>query len=182
MKEFPYTLKDLESWKVELATVEGVWLTVCDASWNLFLVLEKEKKAWKKPGQWSTVMETVEKSDNGCLLTAVRRGLKEELWIELDKWEKIWPEDVLLTCYIYDSEKDKTYKVSLYLYDVVLTDLQANKALQFTNWEVGNVKAVSLNNVISDKVLPLRPWTKEIILQQKEPFFIVDGEKVLEKK
>jgi len=181
-KQFPYSLDELENWKVDLIKLAWVWLTVKNASWDLFLVLEKENKAWKRSWQRSTVMETIENTDS-CILNAVKRWLNEELGIDLDKWEKIWPENSTLKVYVYDSRKDKIYEVSLYLYDVILTDFQVKQALSFTNWEIEKVKLVSLQDIKEDKISPLRPWTKEVLFWNNEgPYFIVDGEIVSEKE
>jgi 8-oxo-dGTP pyrophosphatase MutT (NUDIX family) len=182
MNKFPYSLYELESWKINTLIVKGVWLTVKDISGNLFLVLEKELKAWKKPGQWSIVMETIEKGEENCLLSTVRRWLKEELGVDLNNGEKIWSEDFLINFYVYDSKKDKVYKVYLYLYDIVLTKNQVNQALKFTNWEVGKVKIVTLDDIKNNKISPLRPWTKEVVFWNEEPFFVIDWEIGSEKK
>lgn len=175
MKKFPYSLEELETWKIDLIDAIWVGLIIKDNTWKVFLVLEKEEKAWKKPGQRSTVMETIESTDN-CLLDAVKRWLKEELGIKVDKWEKIYLKDVLLNCYVYDSEKDKVYKVKVYLYEVTLTKEQSEEALKFTNWEVEKVKLVNLEDLKINKISPLRPGTKEVIFWYDRPFFIVDGE------
>lgn len=176
--EFPYTINDLENWKVDVIEVSWVWLTVKDTQWNLLLILEGQKKAWKRPGQWSIVMETVEEKDNNCLLNTVKRWLKEELWINVNSWEKIWPEDVELVSYAYDSNKKKVYKICLYLYDVALTNSQSEQALKFSNGEIWNVKLVSLDKIVNNKVWPLRPLTKDVLLGWNEEKFIVDWEKV----
>ncbi len=180
MMEFPYSLEELEAWKIDL--IEAIWvaLTVKDTKWNLFLVLEKEKKVWKKPGQWSTVMETYKKEDK-CFLTTVKRWLKEELWINIDNWEKIWPEDIEIISYVYDSENSKVYKVFLHLYDVALTDEQSKQALSFTNWEVEKVKLVDLEDLKLWKISPLRPGTEEVFFWDYEPLFIIDGKTVAPK-
>ena len=181
-KEFPYSLNDLKSWKIGIIKVEWVWLTVRNVKWDLLLVLENENKAWKKAWQRSTVMETIENTDN-CVIDAVKRWLNEELGVALDKWEKIWPENSIIQFYVYDSKSDKVYQIYLYLYDVILSDFQVKQALNFTNWEVGKVKLVSLQDIKKDKIVPLRPWTKEVLFWNSEgPYFVVDGEIVSEKK
>jgi len=171
----------LKSWKIGIIRVEWVWLTVRNVKWDLLLVLENENKAWKKDWQWSTVMETIENTDN-CVIDAVKRWLNEELGVALDKWEKIWPENSIIQFYVYDSKSDKVYQIYLYLYDVILSDFQVKQALNFTNWEIWKVKIVKLQDIKENIVSPLRPATKEIVLGKDELFFVVDGEIVSEKK
>ena len=155
--------------------VEWVSVVVKDSAGNLFFVLEKEKKAWKKPGQWSVMMETIEKKDK-TLEDVIRRWLQEELWIEANNWEKICSKDLTLDVYVKDSKKNKIYLVKLYVWEVVLTEKQSEIAQKFTNWEIGRVKLVKLEEFLNCEIKPLRPGTAESILWLKDTFYIQDWE------
>ena len=157
--------------------VVGVAGVIRDSKENIFFVLENEEKPWKKAGQWSIPMETVEKWES--LEQALKRWLYEELWINISNFNLISKSPLLF--YVYDSKEDKVIVVKLYVYDIHLTKEQEKIAKKFTNWEIKKVNIFSIWNILNWKVKPLRPWAKEAILVsnwklEKKEIFIKDWE------
>ena len=133
-----------------------VWI-VRSVEWKLFLVVEKEKKAWKKPWQLSFPMETLENWES--FEKALIRWLKEEMWINVLP-NQINPQDLFVPFVVFDEQKNKIILVELLVYDVVLNKNQIKDTLQFTNWEISKVKKMKLNEFLSCK--NLRPWNLEL--------------------
>lgn len=157
--------------------VVGVAGVIRDSKENIFFVLENEKKAWKKPWQWSISMETVEKWES--LEQALKRWLYEELWINISNFNLISKSPLLF--YVYDSNKDKIISVEIYVYNIYLTKKQEEIAKNFSNWEIKKVNIFSISDILNWKVKPLRPWAKEAILVsnwklEKKEIFIKDWE------
>ena len=153
--------------------IKWVAAIVKDRSWKLFFLLENVNKAWKKSGQWSVMMETVDYKDK-TLEGTIRRGLEEEFWIKLNNWEKIFFKDLKIFAYVYDSKNDILIKVELFIYEVLLANNQSRIAKNFVNWEISKVKLISKDSFLEWKLLPIRPWTVEVLLWLTDDIFIID--------
>ena len=152
--------------------VRGVVWIVEDAQWNLVMVVENEKKPWKKPGQLSFVMETVERWETDW--QALLRGLREELWIQkLDKLD-ILPQDLIIPLYVYDSDKQQSIIVYLSVFMVQLSSTIEEQLKNFTSNEIKQVKVFSLEDFLNQS--KFRPWVKEAFTWKETVTVIVDGE------
>jgi 8-oxo-dGTP pyrophosphatase MutT (NUDIX family) len=126
------------------------------------MVVENEDKPWKKKGQLSIPMETVEKWE--YLDEALKRWLKEELWFDLDK-EK-WLYDLVFSernvPFLVKTDKDLIL-VRLYMYNLCVEDELSNRLSKFKNWEIKEVKQIPFGDIFSWKLKNLRPGVKEAL-------------------
>ena len=142
--------------------IEGVAAVIKDFSGRILMVVENENKSWKKKGQLSIPMETVEEWES--LDDALKRWLKEELWFDLDKEE--WLYKLVFSernvPFLVKTDKDLIL-VRLYMYNLCIDDDLSNRLSKFKNWEIKEVKQIPFGDIFSWKLSNLRPGVKEAL-------------------
>jgi len=153
--------------------VSGVALVIKNSRWEILSLLEKEDKVWKRAKQLSIPMETKEQNDKNWQ-DVIKRCLQEEIWLSdseinrvldyfIDRWN--------ITFYVkknefnyFESEVDlKRVDLQIFFYEWDFFN-----SVNFSNWEVGNVKMSSLNSIIFkffENPSSVRPGVIESILK-----------------
>ena len=153
--------------------VAGVALVIKNSRWEILSLLEKEDKVWKRAKQLSIPMETKEQNDKNWQ-DVIKRCLQEEIWLSdseinrvldyfIDRWN--------ITFYVkknefnyFESEVDlKRVDLQIFFYEWDFFN-----SVNFSNWEVGNVKMSSLNSIIFkffENPSSVRPGVIESILK-----------------
>ena len=141
--------------------IASVWI-IKTIKWDLLMLLEKENKPWKQAGQWSFIIETLEKGETGE--EALRRGFLEELWVDLSSESKIYLHDRRKKILSYCNELDKYFLFKAYIFDIMISEEDLEKILSF-KWstEISKVKLFSLGEILNWN-LKLRPGIKEVLL------------------
>ena len=157
--------------------VKGVVAVIKNFSNKILMVVENENKSWKKKGQLSVPMETVEKWE--LLDEALKRWLKEELWFNLDKekWLYKLVSSERIVPFLVKSDKDLIL-VKLYMYNLYVEDKLLEQLLNFKSKEIKEVKQIPFSDIFSWKVKNLRPGTKEVLFGTDKIPVVENGEYV----
>jgi len=107
-------------------------------------------------------METVEKWEH--IDEALKRWLKEELWFDLDKEKWLYKLDFDESYFplLVKASKDLIL-IKLYIYNLCVENELSDRLSKFKNWEIRKVQQIFMDDIFSEKIKNLRPWTKEVL-------------------
>jgi len=148
--------------------VAGVALVIKNSRWEILSLLEKEDKVWKRAEQLSIPMETKEQNDKNWQ-DVVKRCLQEEIWLSDPEINEV------LNCFkdrwniTFDVKKNEfnNLRVGVDL-QIFFYEWDFFNSVKFSNWEVGNVKMLSLNSILFkffENPSSVRPGVIESILK-----------------